>query len=146
MLDVVQPMNLNLRVVRSIFTEKSAVGELFIDGKVFCYTLEPPKREAKPRCIPVGLYDVTVRYSEKHKRLMPHVESVPGFEGIEIHPGNYPKDTEGCLLVGATYAPDIADFIGNSTATFDKLFTVISGSIDGGNKVYITYMEQEPNL
>jgi len=154
MLDVVQPMSLQLKVVRTIFTDKSTIGTLFVSGapigtnrvaseQQFCYTLEPPKREEKPRCIPVGLYDVTIRMSAKHKRLMPHVEHVPGFEGIEIHTGNYPKDTEGCLLVAETHAPDVSDFIGNSANAFQRLFILIAAAIDKGEQVYITYTEIE---
>src|SRR5262249_11019059 len=91
-------LNMKLEVKRQWFTTRSTVGELFIDGVHFCYTLEPPTRddEIKPRAIPVGTYDVRIGWSPKHHRLIPMVGGVPGFSGVEIHIGNYPRDTEGC--------------------------------------------------
>src|SRR5690349_2536400 len=106
---------MRLIVVRQDFSSTCVIGELLIDGQHFCWTLEP----ADP--IPLGSYDVAIRWSDKFNRLMPHVEAVPGHVGIEIHWGNWPQDTEGCLLVGEFKKPEI-DFIGNSHVTFTSLF------------------------
>jgi|SRR6185437_13702687 len=115
---------MNLKVQRDKLTPQSTAGRMFIiDGQedFQCYTLEPAKRPdyIKPRAIPAGTYDLTIRFSEKHGRLIPHVENVPGFEAIEIHIGNYPKDTLACTLVGKSRE---ADFVGQSHAAFDALF------------------------
>lgn len=116
---------------------------MFVDGAFFCYTLEPPKREnIKPRAIPPGTYELTIRFSPKHGRLIPHVENVPGFSEIEIHIGNYPKDTEGCCLVGTTRS---LDFVGGSHGAFDTLFAKMLEASEPGEirKVgTITYQEQ----
>lgn len=135
---------MNLLVKRDQFTEVSTVGVLYVNGHMECYTLEPPKREGdvKPRAIPCGTYDLTIRWSAKHGRLIPHVENVSGFEGIEIHIGNSAKDTEGCLLVGLSRSPD---FVGGSHGAFDKLFSRMMEISEPGEvrKVgSITYQEE----
>ena len=57
---------------------------------------------------------------------VPHVLNVPGFDEIEIHPGNFPGDTEGCLLVGFTRLPDMIE---SSRAAFADLMARLKGDI-----------------
>jgi hypothetical protein len=108
-------------VTRDKFTQQSTSGQLFIDGEFECFTLEPVTRtdNIKPRAIPEGTYTLDIRFSPKHGRDVPHVEDVPGFSEIELHIGNFPKDTEGCCLLGLTRSPD---FVGQSHGAFDKVF------------------------
>lgn len=129
---------MNLLVTRDTFTAFSVGGQLLIDGHNF-YTLEPPKRDEKPCAIPCGTYDVSIRWSGKHQRLIPHVEHVPGFEEIEIHVGNFPKDTLACLLVGKTRG---TDFVGGSRLAFDVVFRILSDAKEKGEPITITYTEK----
>jgi len=70
------------------------------------YTLEPAgpdtTERGKDRRIPAGLYQVVWHRSAKFNRILPvlHNEQVPKDRYIEIHAGNHPKHTEGCILVG----------------------------------------------
>lgn len=133
-------MALSLVVTRNTFTELSTIGDLAVNGEHAGYTLEPPKRATKPCCIPLGTYDVKVLWSPKHGRLLPHVLNVPGFEEIEIHIGNFPKDTLGCLLVGGTAGP-LPDFIGSSTLAFNKLFLLMTEAVERDEPITISYLE-----
>jgi hypothetical protein len=103
-------------------TATSTIGELSVDGKFECYTLEDVERKVKVKnetAIPKGKYKVVITPSNRFKRDLPLLLKVPGFEGIRIHSGNTNHDTEGCILVGQTRA---ADFINKSRKAFDKLF------------------------
>lgn len=132
---------MNLTVQRRLYSQRSTIGSLAVNGEFFCFTLEPPKRsdDIKPRAIPVGTYDVGITFSSKHKCMVPYVSNVPGFEGIEIHPGNKPEDTLGCLLVGFIRGP-ADDWIGDSRDAFGKLFPQIKEALENG-PVYITYLD-----
>ena len=68
-----------------------------------CYTLEDLVREVKlPRytAIPAGAYKLKISRSNRFKKDLPEVLSVPGFTGVRIHGGNTHENTEGCPLVG----------------------------------------------
>jgi Family of unknown function (DUF5675) len=128
-----------ITIKRDQFTQQSTVGRLSIDDEFQCFTLEPVTRDdnVKPRAIPDGAYTLDIRFSPKHGRDVPHVENVPGFEEIEIHIGNFPKDTEGCCLVGKTRS---ADFVGQSHGAFDDLFARLQELCP----TQITYAKSEP--
>jgi len=64
------------------------------EGKVLCKTLE---RESVK--IPAGTYRGEIRWSEKFQRSLPYI-LVPSRTGIEIHAGNCPRDSGGCVLAG----------------------------------------------
>ena len=120
---------MDLKLVRKIFTEQSTVGELSVDGKFECFTLEDKVRPVKVHgetAIPEGIYEVIINFSPRFKRQLPRLLNVPGFEGILIHPGNKAVDTDGCILVGTTKSKD---FVGNSRVAFNALFEkLVAGS------------------
>ena len=109
----------------------STLGELLIDGVHYCWTLEP----ADP--IPEGTYDLTIDWSVRFTRLMPHVLDVPGYTGIRLHWGNVAENTIGCTLVGETQGKD---FIGHSVDEFNILFQKIQKALAEGPCV-ITYLD-----
>ena len=92
------------------FEHKIDVGKL-TQERYFCDTLEPTWRnlkcvELQPQkmkgttAIPEGTYPLLVTKSPRFKEWLPYLQGVPDFEGIRIHAGNYPDDTQGCILVG----------------------------------------------
>lgn len=103
-------------------TDRSTIGELYIDGKFECYTLEDVERDVKipsETAIPKGTYEVKITYSNRFKRLLPVLLNVPGFTGVRVHSGNTNHDTEGCVLVGMTKGNDL---VSKSRLAFDRLF------------------------
>lgn len=113
---------MKIEIKRLHKTKNSTIGELSIDGKFECYTLEDKERPIKIKsetAIPKGTYKVIINQSNRFKRLLPLLLNVPNFEGVRIHSGNSNHDTEGCILVGRTMTKD---YIGQSRLAFEKLF------------------------
>lgn len=113
---------MKIEVKRLHRTDNSTIGELTIDGKFECYTLEDKERDVKIKgetAIPKGTYKVIINQSNRFKRLLPLLIGVPNFEGVRIHAGNSNHDTEGCILVGQNRS---VDYITKSRKAFDSLF------------------------
>ncbi len=121
------------------------IGSLSIDGDFECWILEDTVREipGKPvaawkfpakTAIPYGTYAVDVTFSNRFQKPLPILLDVPGFSGIRIHPGNYPADTEGCLLPGCDR---LAKSLGRSRKAFDALFIKIKDAKTRGEKMSI---------
>jgi hypothetical protein len=102
---------INLLIIRDTFSEKSTLGKLFINGELFCDTLELPyiNNERSISCIPAGRYKVrlrTERESATRDYLHLLVQDVPDRDWILFHRGNTIKDTRGCILVGQSRKQD----------------------------------------
>ena len=127
-----------LSVARQWFTDASTCGELYLDQPLtiplFCYSLEPPKQPDHRgiKCIPAGVYKVIIEYSPRFKRDMPRLLGVPGWpnDDVLLHWGNYPDNSEGCILVGMTHEPD---FIGESQVAFAALYEKIAPAASAGD-------------
>jgi hypothetical protein len=114
---------MKIQIKRLHKTENSTIGEMTIDGKFECYTLEDKERDVKIKsetAIPKGTYKVIINQSNRFKKLMPLLLNVPNFEGVRIHPGNSNHDTEGCILVGQSRS---VDYITKSRKAYEILFT-----------------------
>lgn len=108
------------------------LGELIVreNGVILfeCKTLEPSGadeiRPNQDRRIPKGKYSVEMYQSPKFKTTLPLIynEIVPKDRYILIHWGNFPDDTEGCILVGDSF---LKNGVANSKATFKKLMRVL---------------------
>lgn len=119
------------------------IGSLSVDGDFECWVLEDTVREVPGQpvvswkipaktAIPYGTYEVDVTFSNRFQRLLPILLLVAGFIGIRFHPGNYPADTEGCLLPGCDR---MAKSVGRSRKAFDALFIKIKDAKARGEKI-----------
>lgn len=91
----------------------AVIGELYLDGQHQCWTLE-----RTTVIIPSGQYAVEQTYSPRFGTLMPLLDGVPDRTGIRIHWGNFPTDTDGCLLVGEAHGET---YLNNSKAAYESL-------------------------
>lgn len=123
------------------------VGDLSVNGKFFCNTLEDAVRALPATCpdtprghpctcrekvrektaIPAGTYKITLEYSPRFKRRMPRLHDVPHFLGILIHTGNTEADSAGCILVGEN---TVKGKVLNSRATFGRLYALLEKEKD----------------
>lgn len=131
------------------FAKKSTytVGHCYIDGKLFCDTIEDkdrgltldmPLREIQEKkvygktAIPRGLYTIAFTVSEKFKNrawARPYGGKVPllvrattgkedfGYGGVRIHPFNTAEESLGCIALGEN---KVVGKVINSTAWFKK--------------------------
>ena len=130
-------MKLTLR--RKWFTEKSTIGELYIEEDYECFTLEDCVRQEGEKvygetAIPWGRYRVCIDWSNHFKRFMPHILLVPNFEGVRIHSGNSPADTDGCICLGNTR---FKDWIGESVRAYGHFIKQLEHAIHIGEDVHI---------
>ena len=118
---------INLLLIRDTFTEESTVGELFINGERICDTLENPylDNQRNISCIPEGEYPVRLRLArESATRDYLHllIQDVPNRDFILVHRGNFPSQTQGCLLVGLGTQQNV---VNNSRLAMDLLIKEI---------------------
>ena len=117
-------MTMLIEVKRLEFKDTHTVGKLYINGSYECFTLEDAVRNGTKvigkTAIPIGTYKLIIDASTRFKQDMPHILDVPDFTGVRIHAGNTSADTDGCILLGSTWAGK--DFIGNSKIAYKKFF------------------------
>ena len=149
--------------VRRIWKKPAyTIGRMSIDGKYFCDTLEDTDRGltkmmsiAQIRhvkvqgktAIPAGSYSVTLKivspkfsnffrypWARMTGGFLPRLCGVPGFDGVLIHVGNRPEDTDGCLLVGGN---TVKGQLTASAATFQKLWIAVKAADVRGEQITI---------
>lgn len=121
---------MQINLVRRVPTDGCTFGDMTVDGQTYCYTLERPEVQ-----IPTGTYSVEMTYSPRFMRPLPLLDQVPGRTDIRIHSGNWPRDTEGCLLVGLQIGMDM---LCQSRAALDPLVILIQKALDSGDAVSLT--------
>lgn len=139
---------MNILIDRKYKKSTYTIGNLYIDGKWFCNTMEDTDRglddsmnvsiinsikQSSITAIPTGTYELTLnvvspKYSKRafYKTLcdgkVPRLLNVKGFEGILIHCGNTAEDSSGCILVGLN---KVKGKVVESQDTFTRLYKLL---------------------
>ncbi|MBS6574787.1 DUF5675 family protein [Parabacteroides goldsteinii] len=145
---------MKLTLKRKFLGDKYTIGDLFIDGKFFCNTIEDTVKELPPVCpntpkgiscrcsgkvyaetaIPFGTYKVTMKYSPKFKRVLPYLHDVQHFLAILIHSGNSEADSAGCLICGKN---TVKGKMTESKKTCDALNRILTSALSMNENVSI---------
>lgn len=120
-----------IRLERSYMPDGQAtLGKMTFPNGWSCFTLELPwlSNQRSISCIPEGVYGMSLRPSPlvtrlsggKHKTAW-EVLDVEGRSHILVHQGNYTRDTQGCILVGADHTKvDRGWMVTRSVATYEQ--------------------------
>ena len=143
---------MEIKVERFIFSKETSLGRVYINGELFCFSLEPydagitkdiPVEDIKALknkygkiAIPLGTYYMKYEWSNRYNKKMPRVTNVPGFDGVLWHPGNTIKDTRACLLPGKFWNNCQ---VSESVATFNKFISLWKEEEFAPLKVTYTY-------
>ena len=151
---------MELKLKRIFKGDKYTIGNLFINDKKFCDTLEDTDRGLDASmsvskiialkkfgitAIPKGTYEVVMNVVSakfsKYKQYtfcggrVPRLLNVPGYDGVLMHIGNKPEDTDGCILVGKN---TVKGMITSSTETFMSFYKILEDSSKKNEKIHIT--------
>lgn len=139
---------MQLKLVRSVFTDHSTFGKLFIGDEFFAFTCEDKVRHLNGNCskkiknetaVDAGTYELVLSFSNRFQKYLPLLLNVPCFDGIRLHGGNTEADTEGCILVGAE--GDMKSRIWNCKSKVNALITALK-IIEKKEKSFIEITEE----
>lgn len=152
---------MELRLERRYKKDTYTIGNLYVNGTWFCNTCEDKDRGLSSSmpvdqinrikvygetAIPAGRYIVRMDiispkyngvkwYKDNFGGRMPRLESVKGFSGILIHPGNTALDSYGCILPGINKQKGK---VLDSRATFLKLWKLMEAARKRKETIYLT--------
>lgn len=96
-----QPPFFKISITRKAEGTNCIVGDLAINDKAVCHTLELPFIDNIDTIstLPAGLYSAKIR-TDNGRGWRIELEDVPSRKNIQIHIGNYTSQIYGCTLVG----------------------------------------------
>lgn len=144
---------MELTQIRKTKTDTTTIGDFEIDGTFFSHGLEPKDRGLTSdmslediaaikvpdkTAVPIGRYQVVSYDSPKWGMKVPCLIDIPGFDKVEIHVGNFAKDTDACLLLGYGIGPDQ---VLQSRDAIKQFYQQFFAALDNGEEVWITYQD-----
>jgi len=101
-----------IKIIRLETNDICTTGVILINGRMISLSLEPPKygNTSDFSCIPSDSYKYIKRYSNKHNYEIIELSNVYKRSYIQIHLGNRPDQTSGCILPGLTIQTYVDSF------------------------------------
>jgi hypothetical protein len=92
---------MELEIIRTKELPGCTIGTMGVNNASLAASLELPWHDNKENVsrVPAGRYKSILRYDHRDAWRLELVD-VPGRGHIQIHIGNWPSDTNGCILVG----------------------------------------------
>lgn len=101
--------------------------------------------------IPSGRYEIKLRTEGRFHNIfkarysfhrgMLHLQDVPDYQYILIHPGNTAKDTEGCIVPGNKIVND--NYVSGSTFAYLFLYGYVIAAFDRGERVFLNIIDEK---
>ena len=124
--------------------KNSSVGELSIDGMIFCFVIEPLAKMIKP-----GKYDLFIRkeltqLTKRHQNspaykywFKYHIEiNAPGHSGVYFHIGNKWQDSQGCQLLCFRSCMGNGEQLGyDSTPAVKQFYSIVYPLLEKREKI-----------
>jgi hypothetical protein len=110
------PSAFKLTILRQYPGHRCTSGYLAVNGTIIAYTLERPWADNAKNVssIPAGTYPATLRYDHSDLWRI-ELQGVPGRSNIQIHVGNEPDQSMGCILVGSQLGGDLCSIVGGTS-------------------------------
>ncbi len=92
-----------ISIIRVAESVASIYGEVFLDEELICLSMELPWRgnQNEISSIPAGAYAAILRQEkERDHGFTIELQAVPKRTNVQLHVGNVPKDSVGCVLLG----------------------------------------------
>ena len=123
-----QPVDFKLTIARKFKNASCTSGYLAVNGEIIAYTLELPWQGNEPliSSIPDGTYGGILRYDHTDQWRI-ELTGVPGRTNVQIHTGNTPDDSEGCILIGLKLGDDLCSVV-DSKKAYESLRKAFYGS------------------
>lgn len=113
---------MHAKIIRVEMSSQGALGVLVLDNEAFCCTLQPDWNDPEWFCIPDGDYTCKRFHGKKWPDTFEIM--VMGHTALLFHAGNTEADTEGCILLGASFGKLKGNrAVLNSGTTFREFLT-----------------------
>ncbi len=132
-----------LTVHREHYGDRCITGYLAVGGVPIVYTLERSWVGNLPSvsAVPSGTYHATLRYDHEDGWRL-EMQDVKFRKNIQIHIGNWPKDSHGCVLVGTSVDPEKCEVLSSAVA-YEKLkrafHVAADNSVQGDRRIVVKF-------